>query len=172
MTVSTGDERAAGPGEDAEIRDLVADDREALEAMLTASFRADEVTVALELIDDALGGGDDYRVRVACGVPGPPGGIGGYVCYGPTPMTAGTYDLYWIVTHPEARGRGLARALIGDMEAELGRQGATGIRVETSESEGYGAARGLYQRLAYPRAGLLADFYSPGDGLIIYYKRL
>ena len=165
------EERGADRG-DVEIRELVAGDREALEAMLTASFRPDEVAVALELIDDALGGGDDYHVRVASGVAGPPGGVGGYICYGPTPMTAGTYDLYWIVAHPEARGRGVARALIADMEATLRDRGATGIRVETSETESYGAARALYQRLDYPQAALLPDFYSPGDGLLIYYKRL
>ena len=154
------------------IRDIAASDREALRAALDASFRPDEVAVALELIDEAIAKSDDYWIRVASGVDECPDGIAGYICYGPTPMTAGTYDLYWIVTHPNGRGRGVARALIAEMERDLRQRGATAIRVETSETEGYGAARRLYDRLEYPQAAHLADFYGPGDGLVIYYKRL
>lgn len=154
------------------IRPIEPTDREALADALASSFRDDEVAVALELIDHAIAATDDYRVLVAAGVPGPAHGVGGYICYGPTPMTASTYDLYWIVTHPQARGLGVASALIRAMEADLSARGASGVRVETSETEGYGAARKLYQRHEYPQVAHLADFYRPGDGLIIYYKRL
>jgi GNAT superfamily N-acetyltransferase len=154
------------------IRPIVPTDRDALVDMVSASFRPDEGVVALELIDDAIAGSDDYWILVAADVPGPAHGMGGYICYGPTPMTASTYDLYWIVTHPQARGRGVAGALIQAMEAELGRRRATGVRVETSETESYGAARRLYARHEYPQVAHLVDFYRSGDGLIIYYKRL
>jgi ribosomal protein S18 acetylase RimI-like enzyme len=154
------------------IRPIAAGDRAILEQAVTASFVRDEVAVALELIDASIAGSDDYQSLVASQVEGAPHGIGGYLCYGPTPMTRATYDLYWIVTHPDARGRGVAGALISAMEAALRGAGATGVRVETSETESYGAARRLYQRLGYPRAAHLRDFYRPGDGLIIYYKQL
>jgi len=36
------------------------------------------------------------------------GKLGGYICYGPTPMTDGTYDLYWIASDPRVRGQGSA----------------------------------------------------------------
>lgn len=101
-----------------------------------------------------------------------PGGIAGYICYGATPMTDSTYDLYWIAVHPAMRGCGVANALITAMERDLGQRGAQGIRVETSETESYGAARRLYERHAYSEVGRLPDFYRPGDGLIIYYKKL
>ncbi len=87
-------------------------------------------------------------------------------------MTASTYDLYWIVAHAEARGRGVAGALIETMEEELRQRGATGIRVETSQLEGYDAARKLYERRGYPESARLSDFYRAGDDLIILYKRL
>src|SRR3954471_15276625 len=80
--------------------------REILDA--TSVFRPDEVSVALELFDDVLSG--DYEF------------IGGfddddlvaYACFGPTPGTDRTFDLYWIAVHPNAQGngagfRGLAR---------------------------------------------------------------
>lgn len=164
------------------IRPARAEDREALLAILASdhTFKDDERLVATELIDGALTGSVDYYLLVAVPEAGEPAGAGappgtflsGYLCYGPTPMTVSTFDLYWIVVHAEARGRGVAQALIIAMEAELLRQGGTAVRVETSETEGYGAARKLYARLAYPVASILTDFYREGDSLITYYKRL
>jgi GNAT superfamily N-acetyltransferase len=147
-------------------------DRAALEEALRSdgTFDEAEVAVALELIDDALGRGDvDYFLRVATGEDGE---VVGYVCFGPTPMTESTYDLYWIVTHARARGRGVAGVLLGAMEAELALRGATAIRVETSQKESYGPARKFYARRGYPEAARFADFYRRGDDLIVYYKRL
>ena len=146
-------------------------DRAGLEAALRSdgTFRADEIAVALELIDSALEREGDYRLRIA---EVERSAIAGYICFGPTPMTASTYDLYWVVTHAEWRGRGIARALIAAMEAELRDGGGTAIRVETSQTEGYGAARNLYIACGYPQAARFAEFYGPGDDLIVYYKRL
>jgi len=152
--------RDLAPGDRAALADAIASDR---------TFKPDEVEVALELIDDALTGSSDYQVRVA--VDGD-GTVQGYLCFGPTPMTECTYDLYWIVVHARARGRGLARALVEDLEALLRERGRAQIRVETSETEGYGAARALYTRLGYAEASRLTDFYAPGDALITYYKVL
>jgi ribosomal protein S18 acetylase RimI-like enzyme len=132
-------------------------------------FTAEERSVALELIDGALAEpGGEYRVTVA-ELAGRPVG---YVCYGPTPMTEGTWDLYWIATHPEARGQGVARMLIERMEAELRAIGARLIRVETSLLDGYGAARAFYERLRYPVVAHIVDFYKPGDDLLVMCKRL
>jgi ribosomal protein S18 acetylase RimI-like enzyme len=157
------------------IRPVTASDRRGLEAVLRsdATFRADEIAVALELIDAAIARTDDYRVDVAtlAGVPGLTAEVAGYVCYGPTPMTAGTYDLYWLVTHQAARGKGVAGALLAHMERALAGR-ATAIRVETSEQESHGAARRLYARHDYPEVARLADFYGPGDALVLYYKTL
>lgn len=154
-----------------QISPLVPSDRSALEAALRSddTFRDDEIDVALELIDDAVEKGDsDYWVRVARDGDD----VAGYICFGPTPMTASTYDLYWIVAHAGHRGKGVAGALIRAMEAELSQISATAIRVETSQTEGYGAARTLYSRYEYPETARFPDFYRPGDDLIVYYKRL
>jgi GNAT superfamily N-acetyltransferase len=132
-------------------------------------FSKEEVSVALELIDAALAEpGGEYRVLVA----EHDGELAGYVCYGPTPMTEGTWDLYWIATHPRARGRGVARALTQRMEAELRTVGARMVRVETSQLDGYGAAHAFYAALQYPVVARMHDFYKPGDDLLVMMKRL
>ncbi len=125
--------------------------------------------MALELIDGALADpGGDYRVLVAeCD-----GRLAGYVCFGATPMTNGTWDLYWIVTHRDARGRGVARALITRMEHEIRAEGARVVRVETSHLDGYGAAHLFYARLEYPVVARVRDFYKAGDDLLVMIKHL
>jgi len=132
------------------------------------------VRCALELIDGALADpAGDYRVLVAELADGAGAArVAGYVCYGPTPMTDGTWDLYWIATHPSARGRGVASALVERMESELRAFGARLVRVETSHQELYGAAHRFYVRHAYPEVARLPDFYKPGDDLIVMLKRL
>lgn len=154
------------------IRRLAPPDRTAIGALFSAdeTFHDDEVAVALELVDAAILRPDgDYRVLVGEDVDGR---LLGYVCYGPTPMTDATFDLYWIVTHPAARGRGVASRLATAMEAELAALRARLVRIETSQLEAYGAARALYARLLYREAGRIPDFYRPGDDLIILAKRL
>jgi ribosomal protein S18 acetylase RimI-like enzyme len=128
------------------------------------------VAVALELIDQAITDPDAkgyYALVAECD-----GRVAGYVCYGDTPMTQGTWDLYWIVTHRSARGRGVARALITRMEQDLRARGARLVRVETSHLDGYGAAHAFYARLEYPVVARVRDFYRPGDDLLVMIKHL
>jgi ribosomal protein S18 acetylase RimI-like enzyme len=153
------------------VRPLQLRDRAPLHQLLTKDglFTREEVSVALELIDGALAEpGGEYRVLCA----DLDGKLAGYICYGPTPMTEGTWDLYWIVTHPDARGNGVARTLVGRVEHELRALGARLIRVETSRLDGYGAARAFYERLEYPISAVMPDFYKPGDDLLVMLKRL
>ncbi len=154
------------------IRTLDAGDRSLIENILSSdkTFGAGEVAVAFELVDDALSNPDsDYWFRIALrnGAPA------GYICFGPTPMTDCTYDLYWIVTHADHRGHGVARSLIEHMETALRERGPRAqIRVETSQSDGYEAARKLYQRLEYPEVARFRNFYADNDDLIVFYKSL
>lgn len=145
-------------------------ERDAIVATITsdATFKASEVTVAVELIDAALAGSADYLLLVALR----DDAIVGYICFGPTPMTDATWDLYWVVVGSAHRGLGAARTLVAGMEAEVKARGGRQVRVETSETEGYGAARALYARLGYPEASVLPHFYGDGDALITYYKQL
>src|SRR4051794_21724373 len=117
------------------IRPIVESDREPLAELLRRieTFSRDEVACALELIDLAAKNAQhpDYRILVSEREGRPVG----YVCFGPTPMTEGTYDLYWIATDPAVRGQGEGGSLIAAMEAELrSRQGRL-VRVETSATD-------------------------------------
>jgi GNAT superfamily N-acetyltransferase len=95
-----------------------------------------------------------------------------YGCFGLTPMTDATYDLYWLVTSAEHRGQGLGSTLLGRIEGELRDRGARTVRIETSSLEGQGGARRFYLRAGYEEVGLIRDFYRPGDDLVTLSKRL
>ena len=43
----------------------------------------------------------------------------GYACWGPTPGTQGTYDLYWIVVDPTWQGKGVGTQLLDAVERAL-----------------------------------------------------
>lgn len=134
------------------------------------NFSAEEVACALELIDLAKqpGGHPDYQVLVA----EREGELVGYICYGPTPMTEGTYDLYWIASDPKVRGKGVGAALVSAMEGDLRRRGARQLRVETSATEAYGPTRGFYEAMKYVEECRFRDFYKAGDDLIVLKKLL
>src|SRR5688572_7889871 len=153
------------------IRRLAPPDRGAIAALIRSddTFNDEEVAVAMELVDDTIDApGVDYDILVC----EEDGRVVGYVCFGHTPMTEATYDLYWIATHRSARGQGVARKLVAAMEAELSEKGARVVRIETSQLEAYGAARAFYERLAYVEVGRIRDFYRTGDDLVIFSKRL
>jgi ribosomal protein S18 acetylase RimI-like enzyme len=154
-----------------EIRKLTAPDRAALSDLLRRieTFSPQEVACALELIDLALKqNSPDYQILVAVKTDK----VVGYVCYGPTPMTEGTFDLYWIASAPEVRGQGVGSALVSAMEGDFRRREARLVRVETSAMEAYGPTRGFYASMKYAEEARLKDFYKVGDDLIILTKRL
>jgi ribosomal protein S18 acetylase RimI-like enzyme len=133
------------------------------------TFTADEVACALELIDGAAQPNNpDYQVLVGCRDEK----IVGYVCYGPTPMTQGTFDLYWIASDPLVRGQGVGAALVSAMEGDIRRRKGRLIRVETSAMEAYGPTRGFYASMQYKEESRFRDFYKPGEDLIVLAKRI
>lgn len=141
--------------------------REVLDA--TELFREEEVEVALELFDEGISGRDaDYhwlgafRGELLLGA----------ACWGPTPATEGTWDLYWIAVHPDAQGNGAGSALLDAAEEAARRAQGRLLVVETSGRPAYAPTRNFYRRRGYGEAARLEDFYAPGDARVTFVKRL
>jgi GNAT superfamily N-acetyltransferase len=96
----------------------------------------------------------------------------GYLCWGPRPLTEGAYDLYWICAAKDVHGKGVGRALMQRLEVEALKRNGNWIIIETSSTDHYSAARRLYERSGYEKSMELADFYHPGDSLMVYTRRL
>jgi ribosomal protein S18 acetylase RimI-like enzyme len=99
------------------------------------------------------------------------GRLVGWICWGPTPCTLGTYDLYWMAVDPAAQRGGVGTALLVEMERQLvGR--ARLIVVETAGRADYAATRGFYESRGYRPTARIPEFYAPGDDLVVYTKQL
>ena len=144
--------------------------RARLEALTRATglFREEEVATAVELLDDSLAGDDDYRfVGAFDGT-----GLVGYACWGPTPGTAATNDLYWIVVDPARQRGGIGSQLLNAVEERLRASRQRLVVVETSSRADYEPTRAFYARRGYTRAATIPGYYAPGDDLVVYTKDL
>ncbi len=151
------------------LRDLTAADRGRIEGISRAVglFREDEIAVALEVFDGSIGGSPDY---LALGAEHD-GRLVGWICWGPTPCTLGTYDLYWMAVDPALQGAGIGTALLHAMEHRLAGL-ARLIVVETAGRAEYASTRAFYQARGYRVASRIPDFYSPGDDQVVYVKQV
>ncbi len=154
-----------------QIRDLERKDVEPLRSILveTEVFRNEEVEVAVELMEATLGKTEDYIQRV---IIDDTGSVQGYYCVGPTPMTASTFDLYWIAVSPKLHRKGFGRELLRDCESHVQSMHGTLIVVETSSLPKYNATRTFYLRNRYLETARIRDYYAAGDDLMIYTKHL
>jgi D-alanine-D-alanine ligase len=141
--------------------------RPQLEAIVrgTGVFSDAEIAVALELFDEPAG---DYEFIGAFDS----GRLVGYACFGSTPSTDRTYDLYWIAVHPDAQRSGVGAALIAEVERQLEERRARLLVIETSSRPDYASTRTFYRKRGYDEAARLRDFYAPGDDRVVLSKRL
>ena len=108
-----------------------------------------EIGVAMELFD----AGGDYEFVGAFQADD----LIGYACFGATPATDRTYDLYWIAVHPNAQRSGAGAALMAEVERQLEQRRARLVVVETSSREDYAPTRRFYDKLGYAEAARLRD---------------
>ena len=151
------------------LRTLTAADRPRIEEITRAvgRFREDEIPVALEVFDTAVredSDGSYHLLGAELEV-----GLVGWICWGPTPCTLGTYDLYWMAVDPEFQGSGVGTALLTEMEHRLA---ARLIIIETAGRADYSATRAFYQARGYSPVSRIPDFYAPGDDQVVFVKRV
>jgi len=157
------------------IRRLELRDRPFIEKMViaTGKFTDVEASTALELVDEALARGDESGYLFAVLEYGKRDrAVQGYACYGPTPLTQGVYDLYWIVVDPASQGKGFGGYLLRYVETDVLRLGGRMILIETSSQESYGATIRFYEKAGYELVARIKNFYRIGDDKLVFSKEL
>ena len=136
----------------------------------TPEFKPFEVNVAEELIDYYLSDGpkSGYNILIA----EDDGNVAGYVCYGETPCTVGTWDIYWIAVSQAQRGKGIGKLLDNAVEKAIKKARGRLAFIETSSTPLYENTRMFYLRRGYEQVARIPDFYMPGDDKLILQKKL
>ena len=155
-----------------EIRPMTKRDKSVIMRILknTPEFTRAEVVVAEEVIDaylkDPVGSGYFTFVAVE------ESRVMGYICYGPTPLTEGTWDIYWVAVDGQQQGKGIGRLLMAFAESKLKEGSARIALIETSSKADYEKTQRFYDKLGYELICRVPDFYKPGDDKLILQKKL
>jgi ribosomal protein S18 acetylase RimI-like enzyme len=153
------------------MRKLRNDDIPQIEEILVATqaFTADEVSIAIELLETVIKSPlqQDYEVVIA----DVGDHVAGYVLFGPVPLTEGNYDLYWIAVDPNIQGGGVGRRLMKHVEEQVRQRGGRLLCLETSSQGSYLRTRKFYEQAGYVEESCIRDFYKPGDDRLTYVKR-
>jgi ribosomal protein S18 acetylase RimI-like enzyme len=154
------------------IRKLLKSDYEKIVDIVktTNVFKPEEIDITKELMDEYLSKGESsgYYFLVSEN----DGEVLGFACYGPTPATIGTFDLYWIATDPNSGRKGVATELLFNVENELKKQNARLLIAETADTDDYAKARNFYISRGFDLTAHISDYYKPNDGMVILVKKL
>jgi GNAT superfamily N-acetyltransferase len=136
----------------------------------TKFFYDHEVEIAAELVAERLAHGEStgyYFVFAEVD-----GVTAAYACYGPITMSKTCFDLYWIATHNDFRGKGVGRQLLEETYKHARNMGCKIIIAETSGLEHYAPTRAFYISNKFDLEATLKNFYDEGDDKLFYTKRI
>jgi ribosomal protein S18 acetylase RimI-like enzyme len=136
----------------------------------TKFFYDHEVEVAVELVAERLSHGEStgyfFVFAEVDGV------TAAYSCFGPITMSKTCFDLYWIATHNDFRGKGIGRQLLDETYKHARNMGCKIIIAETSGLEHYAPTRAFYISNNFELEARLKNFYDEGDDKLFYTKRI
>ena len=128
------------------------------------------MAVAEELIDSYLD--DPYSSGYHILVAEIDSSVAGYICYGATPLTDGTWDIYWVAVARKRQDQGIGSALMRFAEQEMIRAKGRLSIIETSSTPAYEKTRSFHLSHGYEIVARIPDFYAPDDDKLILQKRL
>jgi len=155
------------------VRSLIEKDRARLLSMLirTRAFTSAEIDVAMELIDSVLKDPTQKDYQIYCLVDDQDQVIG-YICYGSTPMTEGTFDLYWIAVDPDFQEKGAGSKLLMFLEEVVKGSGGRLILADTSTVPQYEKTQRFYVKNGFKEVARVPDYYHPGNDRVTFCKKL
>ncbi len=155
------------------IRKIKPDDYNFVRKLITTipEFSVMDQAIAIELLDWAITHpkSEEYSFIVAVADLNT---RVGFLCFGPTPLTSGTYDLYWIGIQPSVGGKGVGKRLVKSMEKRIRAKHGRLILIETSSAPIYQKACRFYLKQGYDLQEKIPDFYHAGEDRYTFLKRI
>lgn len=133
-------------------------------------FLDHEIPVALELVEEAIEKGLESGYFFVFAMDG--GRTISYACYGDIACTKNSYDLYWIATHQDYRGKGVGSLILQETEKRVKLMGGRVIYIETSSKPLYVPTQSFYEKHGYFKEAVLKDYYDVNDSKIVYSKHI
>jgi ribosomal protein S18 acetylase RimI-like enzyme len=100
------------------------------------------------------------------------GQLFGFAYWAPAAMTDRTWYLYWIAVRKQRQAGGIGGELMKYVEDDIRKAGGRVLFIETSGLPHYQLTRRFYLKLGYEQAAVLPDYYSDGDDMVVFRKRL
>ena len=95
----------------------------------------------------------------------------GWAYLAPDPYAANIWNLWWIGVSPSEHGTGAGKLLLQHAEGVVAACHGRLLIIETSDTEPLARARRFYQSQGYLECGCIPDFYSEGDGKVIFARQ-
>lgn len=133
-------------------------------------FLDHEIPVALELVEEAIEKGLESGYFFVFAMDGDR--TISYACYGDIACTKNSYDLYWIATHQDYRGKGVGSLILKETEKRVKSMGGRVIYIETSSKPLYVPTQSFYEKHGYFKEAVLKDYYDVNDSKIVYSKHI
>jgi ribosomal protein S18 acetylase RimI-like enzyme len=96
----------------------------------------------------------------------------GYTYYAPAAMTDRTWYLYWIAVTRNTQAKGIGGKLLRHAEGDIQRRGGRVLFIETSSLPHYEPTRRFYLKEGYEVSATLRDYYTDGDDMVVFRKRI
>jgi ribosomal protein S18 acetylase RimI-like enzyme len=156
-----------------DIRPLKGKDKATLLSILIRcrAFTSQEIDVAMELVDIALKEKNQKDYAIHCLINDQDHPLG-YLCFGPVPMTQGTFDLYWIAVDPESQREGVGSKLIDFLDGVVEEMQGRMILADTSTVPQYKKTRSFYLKKGFQEVARIPDYYAPGNDRVSFCKKL
>lgn len=136
----------------------------------TGVFKPHEIVALNEVLSDYHAGAhQEGHVAVTFEEHGK---ILGYAYYAPAAMTDRTWYLYWIAVTRDIQAKGIGGKLLRHVEKDIHKRKGRVLFIETSSLPHYELTRKFYLKHGYEVTGILLDYYSDGDDMVVFRKKL
>jgi ribosomal protein S18 acetylase RimI-like enzyme len=136
----------------------------------TGVFKPHEIVALQEVLADYHAYNHEHDHH--CVVDERNGTIMGYAYYAPAAMTDRTWYLYWIAVSKTTQARGIGGELLRYVEKDIQQRKGRVLFIETSGLPYYELTRKFYLKYHYEVTGVLKDYYSDGDDMVVFRKKL
>jgi ribosomal protein S18 acetylase RimI-like enzyme len=87
-------------------------------------------------------------------------------------MSKTCFDLYWIATHNDYRGKGVGKKVLAETEKIAKNMGCIILIAETSGLPHYEPTRAFYLKSGFTLEARIKDYYTLGDDKLFFTKRI